>query len=175
GTAFENTRVLPRAFAPARVRRVAPPPAAPWPVADAAAAFGPEFSAVTARQDWGATASILAPGPPESVNPTVEIAGYTESTNAARFDARVAGGDNALVVLSLAQDGGWSARDEEDRRLPTFLANGPFFAVEVPPGAHRVRLSYEPPGWRLGWSLSVATTAALAARALARRARSRRA
>ena len=62
GTAFENSTVLPRAFAPSRIRFVAPPPVRPWPVLDAAAAFGRAFPEITALADWHATAYVLADG-----------------------------------------------------------------------------------------------------------------
>lgn len=174
GTAFENARVLPRAFAPARIHSVPPPPAHPWPILDAAAAFGPAFAEVTALQDWGAAAYVLADGPPERENPAVAISGYAESTNAAAFEARVDGSKAATVVLSLVQDGGWSARDGDGAVLPTFLANGPFLAVRIPPGNHHVALTYCPPGMKLGAGISVATLGLLCAAGVARRARRRR-
>jgi len=174
GTVFENSRVLPRAFAPGRVRAVAPPQARPWPVLDATAAFGAAFSEIATLEDWGSTAYVLAAGIGDQENPAVAISGYTESTNAASFDARVGGGREAFVVLSLAQDGGWSARDASGRPLQTFLANGPFLAVRLPPGDRRVALTYTPPGLLVGLVISIATLGALAA-AGALRARRRRA
>jgi hypothetical protein len=174
GTVFENSRVLPRAFAPAHVRWVPPPRPRPWPVLDAAAAFGPAFSEVAALEDWSAAAYVLADGAGEVENPPVAISGYAESTNAASFDARVAeGGRPALVVLSLVQDGGWSARDASGAPLATFLANGPFLALRLAPGEHRVALTYCPPGLRLGFGVSLATLGLLAAAAVFGRRRRR--
>jgi len=175
GTVFENLRVLPRAFAPARVRRIPPPAKRPWPVFDAAAAFGPAFADVVALEDWGGTAYVLTEGAGDALeNPPVEVSRYTESTNAAAFEARVAeGGEPGFVVLSLVQDGGWSARDETGRSIPAFLANGPFLALRIPPGRHRVALDYCPPGFRLGSAISLAALAVLAAAALVRRGRGR--
>jgi hypothetical protein len=169
GVAFENADVLPRAFAPARLRRIAPPRGG-GPVLDAAQAFGAEFLRIAATSDWSASASILADGPPEAGNPIARVDRYEERTNAAAFDATVAPGPASVVVLSLVQDGGWTARDENGT-LPVHLANGPFLAVEVPPGAHRVRLTYTPPGWRAGWALSAATAVAIAGWLAARRRR----
>ncbi len=169
GVAFENADVLPRAFAPARVRRIAAPRSR-WPVADAAAAFGAEFSRIAATSDWNASASILADGPTEAGNPIAHVERYEERTNAAAFDATVPSGTASVVVLSLVQDGGWTARDENGT-LPVHLANGPFLAVEVPPGAHRVRLTYVPPGWRAGAAFSMATVVAIAVLLAARRRR----
>jgi len=174
GTVFENSRVLPRAFAPARVRSVPPPRPRPWPVLDAAAAFGPAFSEVTALGDWSAVAYVLADGAAEVENPPVAISGYAESTNAASFAARVAEGSGpGLVVLSLVQDGGWSARDASGAPVPTFLANGPFLALRLAPGEHRVALTYCPPGLRLGFAVSLATLGLLAAAAVLGRRRRR--
>jgi Bacterial membrane protein YfhO len=174
GRVFENATVLPRAFAPARIRRVEPPPAGVGPVLDAARAFGPAFADVAANADWRGTAWILAPGGGEAANPEVAVSDYSESTNAASFAARVAdGGSPAYVVLSLVQDGGWTARDENGRALPTFLANGPFLALRLEPGAHRAELTYRPPGLALGSAVSAAT-AVLVAVAVVRRRRRRR-
>jgi hypothetical protein len=167
GVAFENSDALPRAFAPRRVRRV--PPARPGRrVTDAADAFGLEFARIAATTDWSASASILADGPEEADNPAARIDRYEERTNAAAFDATVPPGPASVVVLSLVQDGGWTARDESGP-LPVHLANGPFLAVDVPPGTHRVRLSYSPPGWRTGTAISGGTLAVIAAFGLRRR------
>jgi hypothetical protein len=170
GVAFENADALPRAFSPRRVRRVPPSSGSPR-VADAAAAFGDEFARITATPDWSASASILAGGAPETENPIARVERYEERTNAAAFDASVPAGPASVVVLSLVQDGGWTARDENGR-LPVHLANGPFLAVEVPPGAHRVRLDYTPPGWRSGTAVSGAAVLALSAMGVFHRRRS---
>ncbi len=162
GTVFENARVLPRAFSPARIRRVSPPPPRPWPVLDAAKAFGPAFPQLAAMDDWRTTAWLLDEGETETDNGAVKISSYAERTNSASFDARVAGGAPAFVVLSLVQDGGWSARDDSGE-IRTLLANGPFLALRLEPGSHRIRLVYRPPGLLLGASISIATMALLAA------------
>jgi len=174
GTVFENSRVLPRAFAPARVRRIPAPPSRPWPVLDAAAAFGPAFPEITALRDWRATAYVLVDGGGEIENTPVAISGYTESTNAASFEARVAAGRGpGFVVLSLVQDGGWSARDAAGKQLPTFLANGPFLALRIPPGDRRIVLRYCPPGMKLGSAISLVTLLILSAAAVRARTRGR--
>jgi Bacterial membrane protein YfhO len=174
GLVFENAAVLPRAFAPARVRRVEPPPARFGPVLDAARAFGPAFADVAANADWRETAWILASGGGEVANPDVAVSDYAESTNAASFAARVADGDSpAYVVLSLVQDGGWTARDENDRSLATFLANGPFLALRLDPGEHRVALTYHPPGLAFGGAVGAATLVLVAVAILVRRRRRR--
>jgi hypothetical protein len=173
GTAFENSAVLPRAFAPSRIRFVAPPPARRWPVLDAAAAFGRAFPEITALADWRATAYVLAEGgAAEAPNPAVEVSEYAESTNAASFRARVPeGGPDGWVVLSLVQDGGWWARDTAGSPIASRLANGPFLALRIPPGDRRIVLRYCPPGMPLGCAISVATILLLTAAAIRARRR----
>jgi len=174
GTAFENANVLPRAFAPDRIRFVAAPPARPWPIFDAASAFGPAFLEIAALTDWRATAYVLSAGGAEAANPPVEVSEYAESTNRASFRARVPeGGPDGWVVLSLVQDGGWSARDSAGAAVPARLANGPFLALRIPPGERRIVLRYCPPGMRLGSAVSIATLGLLAAAAVRTRARRR--
>ncbi len=160
GTVFENSTVLPRAFAPGRVRFVRGVPAARTPVLDAARAFGAAWPEVTAIKDWRGIAYVLATEDAEAENPAVEISDYRELTNAASFRARVADGSRpGWVVLSLVQDGGWSAADETGETIPAHLANGPFLALRIPPGDRSIRLRYSPPGFRIGAILSLATLA----------------
>jgi hypothetical protein len=170
-TVFENGRVLARAFAPRRIRRVPAPPRRPWPILEAVREFGPAFDEVAVAQDWADTAWVLEDGSGETSNAPVEIDGYAETTNAASFSTRVSGDGPAYVVLSLVQDGGWSARDESSRPLPTFLANGPFLAVRLEPGTSGVLLTYRPPGLGAGSLVSGATLLALVAAAVAGRAK----
>jgi hypothetical protein len=87
------------------------------------------------------------------------ISDYRETTNGATFRADV-GGETAQLGASLVQDGGWTARDETGASLPVARANGPFLAVTVPRGSHRVRLRYAPPGLPAGLALSAAGIAA---------------
>ena len=163
GTVFENGHVLARAFAPRRARRVIGPPRRTWPVLDAASAFGPAFDELTAASDWSDTAWVLDGGVGEVPNPPVEVSEYEETTNAASFSTRASGSGPAYVVLSLVQDGGWTARDGSGRRLPTFLANGPFLAVRLDAGTRRVFLTYRPPGLDVGILVSAATLLAVVA------------
>ena len=99
------------------------------------------------------------------------VSDYRETTNTVRFraDAPVR---EAVLVASLVQDGGWRARDESGRLLRVARANGPFLAVTVPRGEHRVSLTYTPPGARAGAALSlVSLVAAATASLFARRKR----
>lgn len=175
GSVFENARALPRAYAPGRVRFV--PAAARWrePVSDATALFGAAFREIAGNEDWRGTAWVLASRAGEANGANAEISEYREGTNDASFAARVPEG-TAWVVLSLVQDGGWSARDGEGRPVPVLRANGPFLALALPAGDHRVALRYSPPGFRAGAAIAGSTAALLAigagfARAARRRAR----
>jgi hypothetical protein len=116
--------------------------------------------------DFREMAFILAAGAdrgvwPDGAQPEVAaVTDYSESTNAASFRARnPVPGRPAILVASLVQDGGWSARDESGSPLPMALANGPFLALSLPPGEHHVELRYRPPGFALGGALSLATLA----------------
>ena len=162
GTVFENADVLPRVFAPERLR--------PFPPGARLRDLVPSIS-------WR-TEAFLDPDPRRvpppgdaGTNGPVRVSGYAEATNSAAFRSDASSG-GALVVASLVQDGGWTARDESGP-LPTARANGPFLAIMVPGGRHRIRLSYAPPGARAGAIVSLATIGlVLAAAALGRRSRS---
>ena len=171
GNVYENAAVLPRAFVPERVRLVAAPAGLREPVRDANAAFGAAFPAIAANRDWRERAWVLWHEDGEAPGGKAELSDYAESTNAISFRARVAEGP-ACIVLSVVQDGGWSARDEKGVRIPIFRANGPFFAVALMPGEHTVRLTYWPPGFIPGALISAATAVVLVAAAVIARRRS---
>jgi hypothetical protein len=173
-TIFENRRALPRVAAPARIRLVKAATGGAEASLDARIAFGPAFRELTQLEDWRETAFVLSDRNSEGGNPTTEVRDYTESTNRASFVARVApGGGEAVVVASLVQDGGWSARDESGNRLRTLRANGPFLAIVLPEGERRVRLEYRPPGFLPGVGVSIATICLLLALGLRRRLQQR--
>jgi Bacterial membrane protein YfhO len=147
------------------------------PLADANAAFGRAFEEIARNPDFRATAWILGERDGEAPGGEAAITAYRETTNGVTFDADVAGGSpGAWIVLSLVQDGGWSAKDDAGRGLPLLRANGPFLALRLPPGKTRVRLSYSPPGFRAGAWISATVLVALVALAAAavRRRRKRR-
>jgi uncharacterized membrane protein YfhO len=105
---------------------------------------------------------LVTDSPPGTVaNGSAEVSDYRESFNDAAFDVKVPGGD-ALLVASLVQDGGWSARDESGREIVTGLANGPFLALRLRGGSHRIFLKYSPPGLRTGLLISIASLLAAA-------------
>jgi uncharacterized membrane protein YfhO len=97
----------------------------------------------------------------------VRVSDYRESTNSADFRTGAPGGP-AVVVASLVQDGGWTARDETGSPLSTGKANGPFLAVEIPGGDQRIRQRYAPPGSKAGAVVTFATGALLLAAAVTR-------
>jgi hypothetical protein len=180
GRLWGNSRALPRAFAPASVRLVAPAAGLREPLSDANAAFGREaFAAIAANSDWSGRAWILAAatGAGEESNPPAEVAHYREKTNEASFDATAAAA--SWIVVSLVQDGGWSATLErtgagapkDAEPLALSRANGPFLALRVPAGTHRVRLRYRPPGWIAGLWIGAATCLTLVAYLALRSAR----
>ena len=156
GRVFENARVLPRAFVPVRIRLVAAAPPRREPRRDANAAFGNAFREIAANGDWRQTAWVLSDRDGEEPGGAAEISDYRESTNRASFRAH-AGAEGAWVLLSLVQDGGWSARDGSGRDVPVRRANGPFLAVRLPPGEHAVALRYASPGFGMGTTISTAT------------------
>ncbi len=157
-TVFENRGVLPRAFVPARLRLVPGRPEA----SSAVDAFGPAFAEMARRSDWAETAWIAAGASATTPNGPAGVSQYREGTNRASFRVAARGPSRSLVVTSLLQDGGWSARDGSGRPLETIRANGPFLAVWVPPGTTAADLSYNPPGMRAGVALSLAAAAAFA-------------
>jgi len=74
-----------------------------------------------------------------------ETSEYRESTNAIAFRTR---SDRPVpAVVSVVQDGGWRARDESGREIPTARAAGVLVGLEIPAGEHAIHLRYLPPGF----------------------------
>lgn len=153
GTVFENASALPRAFAPRTIQRVR---AAGGDSSHANRLFGDAYREIAATRDWAERAFVLTDRETGSrQNPAVVITDYEERTNSASFRVRATA--PALVVASLTQDGGWTARDESGRTLRVRRANGPFLAVETPAGEHFIRLRYSPPGFLIGLWIALAS------------------
>jgi uncharacterized membrane protein YfhO len=134
--------------------------------------FAAAYAELRRQSDWSQKAFVLGAPLEEHANGEAEIHDYAENVNRVTFSVRARGGAPATVLLvSVVQDGGWSARDETGRVLPTTLANGPFLAVSVPDGVHKVVLDYVPPGARPGLAVSFGTLLAVVAAGLAARAR----
>jgi hypothetical protein len=81
--------------------------------------------------------------------------------SANHVEARVVATGRSILVLSQAWAPGWSAR-VDSRRAPVLRVDGILSGVEVPPGAHRIRLEYRTLGLEAGFGISIATLLALA-------------
>ncbi|HEY2797282.1 MAG TPA: YfhO family protein [Thermoanaerobaculia bacterium] len=143
---FENLSVLPRAFlVPATGVRVV------------TGGERPELLAVR-EPDLDPRRTVLLPAPPPPIgsgtpveNPGVTS--YSQSLNAVALNARVA--EPSLLVVSQMHYPGWKAIvDGKDASL--LRADYAFVAVALAPGAHAVRIVYEPASFRAGAALSVA-------------------
>ncbi|MGH9365324.1 MAG: hypothetical protein ACRD1B_08700, partial [Thermoanaerobaculia bacterium] len=143
GTVFENTRALPRVFAPSSVREA--------------------FAGAALPQHWGSEAVLSGsaglgfPSAGARGNGPAETSASEVSGNSVSFRVRAGGRSPTVLVASLVQDGGWSACEKEGRRLPTARANGPFLALAVPEGERVLRLKYSAPGFRPGAAVSLAS------------------
>ena len=158
GSVLENARALPRVFAPRRIRVLA---GSRGSASHSLSDFGEEGARIVSRSDWSGEASVLAwPGdsalvPGEFSNPEVSIDRYVETTNRVTFRAQTA--KPAVVVASLANDGGWTARDAGGSPIPVVAANGPFLGIPLKAGENEIRMSYVPPGFLGGVSVSAIT------------------
>ena len=110
--------------------------------------------------DW-----MFGAGRDETARPTIEGAEETSSATRMRPAVVEEHGPNSLTVtveggswLILADsfDSGWTAWVDEVE-APIFIANGYQRAVQLPPGAERVRMTYWPAGLSRG--LGISTTA----------------
>ncbi len=145
GSVLENSRVLPRVFAPDRLRIVAASRVAEVPL----------------PEDWSREATLVANRENLSEsNAPAEVLDYRETTNQVRFHARpLDPGRQTVLVTSLVDDGGWSATGDRGTPLPIFRANAVFLALLLPAGAQAVTLDYRPPGFRPGLAVSAAAAA----------------
>jgi hypothetical protein len=139
---FENSRVLPRAFVPRRVR-----------VNSDWNSLGPEMMA---EKDFAERAWITIPAEPshESENGSgrVEI----ENRGMRRFRLRASMQSPAWVVITESAWKGWRAYiDGKPTRI--HRANQAFLAIFVPAGTHRVRLEYWPQSFVVGRAITCGT------------------
>jgi hypothetical protein len=144
---LENTRVMPRAFIPSRIRYEREGKAT--------------LEAMKQATDFSDVAWIEAPEyePHEATNGPGRLTlfetglGYT-------FDAEM---DQAgWVIISATAWKGWQAVIDGQRVTPRF-ANHAFLGVYVPQGPHRVKLEYRPESFTLGRNISLATLGVLVA------------
>ena len=161
GAVFENPFADPVVMSPTLVREI--PPAAAG--VNALVRFGISATEIVDAVARGETL-VLASPEWQSVSSgnfaRVAITEIREKDNEVVFSAANSSPSRpGLAVASLVQDGGWRARDDRGRPLPTTLANGPFLAVAIPPGAARIQLRYRPPGLAAGLGMSLAALASL--------------
>jgi hypothetical protein len=156
---FENPAALPRAFVPARVRRVPDPRRRLEEMGSAR-----DFS----EESWVSSGD----GAPVEENGPAALAlrasgsDLVVSADAAR---------RTLIATSIADWPGWTARDASGAPLPVETVNHAFVGVWIPAGRTELRLSYEPRSFRAGLLLFAAGLAAcVAAAVLPRRAQRRR-
>ncbi len=149
---FENPRGLPRAFV-VNDARVAPDHTAAF-AAIHASDFDPAQTVVLEREQVAAS-SQQAVG---SSQATVKIVGY--GPNEILLDVNAPGA--GVLVLSEVYYPGWRAW-VDDREVDVLRADYLFRAVELPAGAHRVRMLYDPPLFKIGVGLFALTGIALTA------------
>jgi len=153
GTVFENTRVLPRVFAPRRIEGISGTAPHSW-IRSASVLFADSLTKIAGLRDFGEKALVLGAAAGERSNRGTEISNYRESTNRVSFHYRAKGvSSETILVSSLVQDGGWQARNGSGK-IWTTLANGPFLALRLPDDEGDVVLDYRPPGWRFGMGIS---------------------
>jgi uncharacterized membrane protein YfhO len=125
-------------------------------------AFGSAFAEMAHRDDWAETAWVLSESSGLVPNGPATMVDYRERSNGASFQVSSSTASRVLIVTSLVQDGGWSARGNSDRALEVTRANGPFLAVWITPGTTAVDLFYNPPGFRAGLAISIAAAVGIA-------------
>jgi hypothetical protein len=154
---FENTRVLPRAFVPRRIRYER--------------SGGPVVKAMTATKDFSDVAWIEVPElqPHEIANGpgmlTLHKDGFGLSIDAVMEN-------DGWIVASQSAWKGWRAYID-GRRVQTRYANHAFVGVFVPKGRHAVKLQYLPESFTRGRNISFTTLGALIVAAIFPSARRR--
>jgi uncharacterized membrane protein YfhO len=71
--------------------------------------------------------------------------------------------ERPILVTSLVQDGGWTARTGEGKRLTTLKANAVFLGMVLDAGRQEIRLDYSPPGFGTGMLVTLAAVLVCAA------------
>ncbi len=135
---FENTRVLPRAFIPQRVRLGA----------------SDVVAEMSAERDFAQRAWIEAPSEPaERVNGPGAVT--TKQANLA-YDITANMQRDGWIVVSQAAWKGWRAY-LDGRRVELQIANHAFLSIFVPAGRHHVRLVYRPESFVIGRAITFGT------------------
>lgn len=142
---FENTRVLPRAFVPRRIRYER--------------SGGPIVKAMTAAKDFSDMAWIEVPElqPHEIANGPGTLTLHKDGFGLS-IDALMSG--DGWIVASQSAWKGWRAY-VDGHRVQTRFANHAFLGVFVPKGRHNVKLQYLPESFTRGRNISFTTLGAL--------------
>ena len=133
-----NTRALPRAFAPRRIRFMK----------DEEAAHNEMVNAT----DFADAAWLHADGPPDAFDngrATLDV-----RRKGSRYQIDVDAASPTHVVITEVAWPGWRAY-VDDREVAITRANRAFLSVEVPAGKHRVRLVYLPKAFVWGRAISL--------------------
>jgi hypothetical protein len=102
---------------------------------------------------------------------SLTVTGYHETTNSVTFTARVPGSTPIIAHTSIVSDGGWRARIQPGGSLPVGMVEGLFLSITIPPGVHRIALSYLPVGLIPGAITSILVVGAFAVAIYRRRQR----
>ena len=142
---LENTRVLPRAFIPRRIR---------YEQHQDHVLFG-----MSKSTDFSDMAWILAPElPPHGI----DNGGGTLVTHrhGRQWDIPATMLEHGWVVLSESAWKGWRAY-VDGKRVQTHFANHAFLGVYVPKGKHKVRVVFQPESFTRGRNITLATIVGL--------------
>jgi len=142
---FENTRMLPRAFVPPRIRYE------PLPVS---VLYSMSQATDFAKQVW-----IEAPEyPPHDIANGPGTLTFRREGGVLEIGAAME--NDGWVVVSETAWPGWRAY-VDGKRVQARFANHAFLGVYVPKGAHKVRLVYQPEGYTRGRNITLLTIAGL--------------
>ena len=71
------------------------------------------------------------------------------------LEGTVDASDNQTLFLSIPYDSGWKVK-VDGKEVKTCRIGDAFLGVKVPSGEHTVSLKYTPPGFSIGWKVSLA-------------------
>ncbi|MDP9191692.1 MAG: YfhO family protein [Acidobacteriota bacterium] len=154
---LENSRVLPRAFLPRRIR---------YEQHKDHVIYG-----MSKSTDFSDMAWILAPElPPHEISNGRGT--LTTRRNGRTFEIKATMLEDGWVVLSESAWKGWRAY-VDGKRVQTQFANHAFLGVYVPKGTHEVRVVYQPESFTRGRNITLVTIVGLIAFFVWRRWRQR--
>jgi hypothetical protein len=154
---LENSRALPRVFAPREIRY--------------GGSAQKVLDEVAAANDYGATGWIETNDPEQRIVVNGQPA-ITTKRRGSDYKIDVNGPDDAWLVLTDSAWQGWRVY-VDGRRARTYFADVAFLGLRVPAGHHRLRVVYLPDSFVYGRVISFATLAAMALFFVIRRSRRR--